>query len=332
MIKRILLGAAAVILLTAGFIIVQHSYDMTEESITISTPMGSLSGTLVMPKNAADKVGLIVMVHGDGPVNASYQDGYKPLWETFAKAGYATLSMSKPGIDGSEGNWLEQSMEDRALEAGYILDWAKSLPMVDTKRMGLWGSSQGGWVIPKLVESRRDIAFSILVSPAINWITQGRYNTRAELQNQNVPEPEIAVREAEHELVLKLLLEQADYQEYRRTAGKNPAISRDRWSFIQKNLLSDSTEELLNFRNPVHLILGGRDLNVDVSETERVYRRQIPPGLLTVTMLPDADHAMLDKEMAPSKLKTYLTAVFFPRRLCDPLYYQSVLHFLRSME
>lgn len=128
------------LLLALGlFVLKQHSYEMIEKKIEIETPQGKLTGTLILPQNYSGNVGLVVFVHGDGPINDSYDDGYKPLWEKFASVGYASLSLNKPGIGGSSGNWLEQSMEDRAQETIAAINWAKALPMIDTQSIGLWG-------------------------------------------------------------------------------------------------------------------------------------------------------------------------------------------------
>lgn len=312
------------------FVLKQHSYVMTEQKIEIETPQGKLTGTLILPQNYSGKVGLVVFVHGDGPINDTYDDGYKPLWEKFASAGYASLSLNKPGIGDSSGNWLEQSMEDRAQETISAINWAKSLHMIDTQSIGLWGASQAGWVIPKIVREVPDLAFSILVSPAVNWISQGKYNTRAEMKQGRFSEHEIKVKELYNAHILQLLNERASYEDYLRIAQSENLISKERWGFISKNYQSDATEELSYFNAPVHLVLGGQDINVDIEETERIYREKIPANLLSVSYFPNADHSMLSKKNAASPLRTYLTAVFFPRQLVDDQYLNDLTRFVKT--
>lgn len=313
------------------FVLKQHSYVMAEQRIEIETAHGTLTGTLILPEKYSGTVGLVVFVHGDGPINDTYDDGYKPLWEKFASAGYASLSLNKPGIDGSSGNWLEQSMEDRAQETISAINWAKSLPMIDTQSIGLWGASQAGWVIPKIVREVPDIAFSILVSPAVNWISQGKYNTRLEMKQQGFSEYEIQAKEHDNAQVLQLLNERASYEDYLRIADSEDLISRERWTFITKNYQSDATEELSYFNAPVHLVLGGQDINVDIEETERIYREKIPASLLSVSYFPNADHSMLSKKNAASPLRAYLTAVFFPRLLLDDQYLNDLSRFVKIL-
>lgn len=328
-----LAGIVACLLFTlVMFVFYQHSYEMTEKKIEIETPQGRLTGTLTLPKEYSGKIGLVVFVHGDGPINDTYDDGYKPLWEKFASAGYASLSLSKPGIDGSSGNWLEQSMEDRAVETIHAINWAKSLPMIDNQLIGLWGASQAGWVIPKIVGKEHNLAFSILVSPAINWISQGKYNTRKEMENEGYSQQEIIVKEDYNEQILQLLRKQSSYDVYLNFAQPDDLISKERWRFIAKNFQSDSSEELTNFYSPVHLVLGGQDINVDVEETERVYREKISSSLLSVSYFPDADHSMLSKENAASELRAYLTALFFPRKLVDDKYLIDLAQFVSQIK
>ncbi|KAF6558624.1 alpha/beta hydrolase [Paenibacillus sp. EKM202P] len=318
---RLTLGIVAGLAFALILIVLyQNSYKMTEEKIQIATPKGVLTGTLALPKNYSGKIGLVVFVHGDGPINDTYDDGYKPLWERFASKGYASLSLNKPGINGAPGNWLEQSMEDRAQEIRYAVAWAKTLPMIDKHKIGLWGASQAGWVIPKIVKEEHDIAFSILVSPAVNWITQGQFNTRKELEQEGASPQQIKKRLDYDQKTLQLLKKHASYEEYLSMADPENIIPKERWSFIGKNFRSDSTKELSYFKSPVLLVLAGKDMNVDVKDTERVYRQKISPELLSVIHLPKVDHSMMNEQIAHSKSLTFLTAIFAPRQLVDDEY------------
>ncbi|MFB9329965.1 alpha/beta hydrolase family protein [Paenibacillus aurantiacus] len=318
--------AAAVLL-----IVWQHDFEMVEKPIAIRTEQGMLRGTLIMPKTPAGKVGLVVFVHGDGPADASYDGFYRPLWEAFAQAGYASLSLSKPGIGGSEGNWLKQSMDDRAEETLQAIRWARRQTIIDPRRIGLWGASQAGWVIPSVVERDPDIAFSILVAPAINWLSQGAYHTRRLMEREGHAEADIRKQLAYEKSINQLLERGSSYEDYVRIAKKGQRMSRDRWQFVANNFRADATASLSSFRTPIHLVLGGRDLNVDAAETERVYRQRVPPGLLTVTKLPDADHAMLTRANAASELRAAFYAVFFPRYLFDSGYLKDLESFVRRL-
>ncbi|MEK5236928.1 alpha/beta hydrolase [Paenibacillus sp. FSL L8-0470] len=321
------LMAAAVL-----FILYQNDYEMTEKSVRIETPQGILTGTLVLPEEYSGKVQLVVFVHGDGPINADHEEGYRPLWEVLATNGYASLSLNKPGIGGAPGNWLDQSMEDRAQEIQYAIEWAQTLSMIDADNIGLWGASQAGWVIPKVVRENRHIAFSILVSPAVNWITQGQFNTKEEMKQAGISAQEIMRKEKYNQQVLNLLKAGASYKEYLSIADPEHVITEERWTFISKNVKSDATAELTYFNSPVLLVLGGKDINVDVEETEQVYRKEISAGLLTVVKIPEADHSMMNEPLADSQLLTVMTALFAPGKLTNTEYLNSISGFVTQQK
>ncbi|MFI9237396.1 alpha/beta hydrolase family protein [Streptomyces sp. NPDC053079] len=164
-----------------------------------------LDGVLARPASGAGPFGLVVFVHGDGPVDATHETFYRPLWESFARAGYASLSFSKPGVGGSEGDWLDQSMADRAEETLAAVAWARARPDVDGRRIGLWGASQAGWVLPKVAARDRSLRFVIAVSPAVNWLRQGRFHLLARSREDGASEQEVRAALRRRETTLRLL-------------------------------------------------------------------------------------------------------------------------------
>ncbi|MDR5588047.1 alpha/beta hydrolase family protein [Clostridium aquiflavi] len=319
-----------VAIILGGVILIQNDFKIVEKSVDIKTSKGILKGTLVLPQKLSDKAGLVVFIHGDGPADASYNEQYKPLWEELAKQGYASLSWSKPGISGSEGNWLLQSMDDRASEANEVIEWAKTLPEIDNNRIGLWGASQAGWVIPKIVQLNKNIAFNILVAPAINWIEQGKYNTLKELEKKGATKDEMIKKEKEFENELELLKKDVSYEEYVKEVGQKEAVSEDRRTFIKKNYKADATEDIKHFYSPVKLFLGGKDINVDSENTKEVYEKEVPSEILKVTLIPTTDHFMLKASLVDSKIKTFFVGLFAPRELADKEYYKEIKEFLKA--
>lgn len=326
--------ALIVILLLIGsstlYVLQQNSFDMIERTIQIPSPQGQLTGTLALPKHASGKLGLVLFIHGDGPINASHQDGYKPLWERFAAQGYASLSLNKRGIDGSAGNWLNQSMDDRVEEAEQALAWARTQTMIDYTKIGVWGASQAGWVIPKLA-GKEQLAFSILVSPAINWLSQGQYNTREQMKKNGYSADDIAARIAYEQQINELLKRNAPYEEYVNTAHQGDMMTKDRWTFVSKNFLSDAASDLAHFRSPVLLLLGEDDINVDIKETEQVYRDSVDPSLLTVAVFPNTEHSMLSTSTANSNLKAVFMSLFAPRKLTVSEYMDQIELFVKKL-
>ncbi|MFD4871030.1 alpha/beta hydrolase family protein [Streptomyces sp. NPDC058412] len=321
--RTALLLLLATALLAAGatvFVLRQHDYGLHEERVTVPAAGHVLSGVLATPAGKGPgPFPLVVLVHGDGEVDATHDGFYRPYWEAFAKAGYASLSLDKPA------DWLGQSMDDRARETTDALAWAaRTRPEIDPGRIGLWGASQAGWVMPKVVARAPapGVRFVIAVGTAVNWERQGEYNLRSELRAAGADAGRTAAALRTRADTLALLRRGATYEEYRASPGADRELTAERWSFISRNHTADATADLRAMRAaggvPVLLISGADDLNVDGAETEAVYRSLLAPGTLTVRRYPGASHALLRTPVERSSWRLTLTAVFAPRALFPP--------------
>ncbi|MFD3699879.1 alpha/beta hydrolase family protein [Streptomyces sp. NPDC058646] len=315
----LLLGLTTVLLLAAaltGVVLWQHTYDLDERRVTVPAAGRTLAGVLATPAGKGPgPFPLVVFVHGDGEVDATHDGFYRPYWEAFARAGYASLSLDKPA------DWLAQSMDDRARETADAVAWARTRPGIDAGRIGLWGASQAGWVMPKVVSRvpAPGIRFVIAVGTAVNWERQGEYHLRAGLRADGADADRTAAALRVREAGLALLRRGAPYEEYRASPGADPEIGPERWSFISRNHTADATADLEAMPPvPVLLISGADDLNVDGAETEAVYRTLLAPGTLTVRRYPAATHALLRTDVERSSWRLPLTAVFAPRAVFPP--------------
>ncbi len=317
-----------------GVVLWQNSYDMDEQRVTIRHGGHTLNGVLAIPKDGRKRHGLVVYLHGDGPIDATHDDGYKPLWEANAKAGYAALSWDKPGVAGAPGNWLDQSMDDRADEAAAAVAWARARPDIDGDRIGLWGASQAGWVLPK-VAAKAPVRFVIAVSPAINWLRQGRHHLLAQLRADGASAARTKAAIAKSDTTRRLLTRDATFEEYVKTMRGDPdGMTADRWGFISKNYTADATQDLRALRGiPVLLTLAGHDINVDTANTERIYRNVLDSGgALTVKRYPDASHSLLKQSIEQSDVKITLTALFSPRSLFADGFLDDQRQFLKDLD
>ncbi|WP_371515442.1 alpha/beta hydrolase family protein [Kitasatospora sp. NBC_01300] len=327
-----LLSVVVLLLGAGGWVVYQNEYDLKEERVTITGGKQPLHGVLARPTGGRTPAGLVVFVHGDGPTNATHDTFYRPIWEAIAKAGYASLSWDKPGVDGAPGNWLDQSIQDRADETVAAIDWAKRQPGIDPARIGLWGASQAGWVMPKAARQSPDVRFVIAVAPALNWLQQGRYNLLAELRKKRATPAETEAAIARSDRTLAALRAGRTFEQYRDGGGDVDGLTPQRWDFNRRNHTSDATDDLAALRVPVLLLLGGRDINVDSDDTEAGYRRILTaPGQLRVKRYPDATHNIVPESVEDSELQSTLLAIAAPRSLFSPGYLDEHRSFLTSL-
>ncbi|MDX3535505.1 alpha/beta hydrolase [Streptomyces sp. MB09-01] len=334
--RTVLLLLLTATLLAAGLtgvVVWQHDYGLREQRVTVPAAGHELPGVLATPADRGPgPFPLVVLVHGDGEVDATHDGFYRPYWEAFARAGYASLSFDKPA------DWLGQTMDDRARETTDALTWAaRTRPEIDATRIGLWGASQAGWVLPKVVARAPEpgVRFVIAVGTAVNWERQGEYNLRAELRAAGADAERTAAALRTREETLALLRRGAAYEEYRTRPGADRELTAERWSFISRNFTADATADLRAMRArgavPVLLISGADDLNVDGAETEAAYRSLLDPGTLTVRCYPGASHSLLRTPVERSSWRLALTAVFAPRALFPPGLLADQERFLREL-
>ncbi|MET9605132.1 alpha/beta hydrolase [Streptomyces sp. NPDC006512] len=316
--KALTVTLAAVVLVAAaltGVVLWQNSYDLREQRVAVPAGGRELPGVLATPDTGSGPFPLVVFVHGDGEADATHDGFYRPYWEAFARAGYASLSLDKPA------DWLSQSMDDRARETADALAWARTRPGIDGDRIGLWGASQAGWVMPKVVARvpAPGVAFVIAVGTAVNWHRQGEYHLRSELRAEGAGPERTAAALRARETTLELLRRGATYAEYRSGPDADPDLSAARWTFISRNHTADARADLRAMPPvPVLLLSGADDLNVDGAETEAVYRELLAPGTLTVRRYPAATHALVRTPVERSSWRLTLTALFAPRALFPP--------------
>lgn len=269
-----------------------------------------LQGKLNLPKSSrADSLPLLVFVHGDGALTANAYGYYEPIWNHLAEQGIATLAWDKKGVGGSQGNWLHQSMEERAQEVIDVIAQIRSRKEWKFSKIGLIGFSQAGWVLPLVAARSKALSpdFMIMVSGAVNWIQQSNYLTRQRCKRSSKTTKEIEQALIQNKSDIDFLLQGKSYETYltyenakRSASAKNRSLmSRDRYLFVQKNLKSDAKEGLKRLKCPVLAIFGDKDLNVDFRDSRQVYKQLLMkhhPGSFFIKTYTNATHGLLKYE------------------------------------
>lgn len=265
------------------------------EKVTFQDKENTLSAHYMSPDKNVQTKGVIVFVHGDGALPYDAYDYYDPIWDRILDADYAVFSWDKPGVGSSTGNWLNQSMEDRQDEVRAAISFLKEKYGYKEGQIGLMGFSQAGWVVPAVTKDNKDVGFMIGVGFAMNWMDQGWYLGEIRMKNQGRTIAEIESAYQKRPKEFAFLKTNPSYAEYQEKYGNDDApMTQDRFIFVKKNFLSDATDDYQGIRQPILILLGEEDLNVNVENTQNVLRKIFSnQSNMTMHMIPNATHGLL---------------------------------------
>jgi uncharacterized protein len=285
------------------------------EEITFQSGSFTMVGDLRTP-GGKGPFPLVLFVHGSGPADRYGTGEYLPIMERMLQAGYATFAWDKPGTGESTG-----MLDDRRvlaqrtqilLEAIKVM---KSRPEIDPKRIGLWGISQAGYVMPRVLAQSKDVAFMICVSCAgMSGYDQMSFQITAMALCRRAPE-----EKADQKAALLDALDQArtyetyaEYLNYREVlkalAGLVPVPLESRAIVPEKAWQkNDPTAEGLwnpakvieQVKIPILAIYGDKDRQIDPLQGAYAYRvalEQAGNPHSRVEVFPNANHAIAISE------------------------------------
>ncbi|TDD88695.1 alpha/beta hydrolase [Actinomadura darangshiensis] len=225
----------------------------------------TLHGTvLARPEKGAPRPG-VVLVTGSG--SGVPRDHLLTEAVEFARRGLAVLIYDKR----SEG--YTDFHRDYSVLAGDALGGLRALraqPGVDPGKVGMWGLSEGGWVVPLAASRSPEVAFAIVVGGnAMPPIRQQNWNEVSDLRRVGVSGSLI-------------------------DRGK-PALARfagDAGLFAEAYF--DAQDVLERVRQPLLGVWGGYDLQTPPGDNPPLFAKALRKGgntHYTFRFFPDADHA-----------------------------------------
>lgn len=145
-------------------------YPYTEEEVRVENRAAgvTLAGTLTLP-HGAGPYPAVVLISGSGPQDRDeYVLSHRPflvLADHLTRAGIAVLRYDDRGVARSTGDFSTATHLDFTEDALAAVNWLKTRPEIDAKRIGLIGHSEGGVVAPlAAVKQPDDIAFLVLLA------------------------------------------------------------------------------------------------------------------------------------------------------------------------
>jgi Tol biopolymer transport system component/acetyl esterase/lipase len=257
------------------------------EEIRFQSGHFELVGDLQLPITEG-KHPAIIMVHGDGGIDRYDSGKYRPLMARFLRAGYAVFSWDKPGTGESTGEFVDGAwiITDRASILVDAIELLKEHPALDPERIGVWGISQGGIVMPMALTMSNDIAFMIVVSgPGVDSIDQTAYLIGQKLLCEGHSEDEAKLAEQSYAGLCKA----TTYQEYRENKANliqfpsaliftgRDILPEEEWAAWDRDVdaFFDPIAVIEKSTIPVLAFFGEKDTQVDPFQGARAYEQAL---------------------------------------------------------
>ncbi len=274
------------------------------EDVTVVNGDVKLKGTLLVPLTKGPHPA-IVFAHGSGD---SLRD--VGMWNTFfVRQGIAVLSLDKRGAGESTGDWHKASLDDIAGDWLAGVAMLKARADIDAKRIGVHGSSQGGWTSPMMAARSKDVAYVIVRAGSANTVV----DTMAHEIAWSVREAglsEADALEAETESKRMFALAGAPWTKFNAAATPLRAkpwgkfawvlnMSEEGWGrpWSALNAPYDPAATLARVKVPVLWFLGELDHNVPSASSAKlldVARKASGNKDFTVVRIPNTGHSFLE--------------------------------------
>jgi uncharacterized protein len=289
--------------------------DSSSSALEIEADSGGvrLAGTLWRP--GGDAVAGVLMHPGSGPSDRNNDVLFPPIREHLLAAGIAVCSFDKRGVGGSGGSWLDAGLTEQAddLLAGlavFASETPRGLPL------GLFGHSQGGWVVVEAAGRGAPVAFVITNSgPGVSPARQERYSLSRKLTADRQPEALEA-----YDSVIAVMRERPTFEAglaqldaagvpYRELPGLEFAFENaEVWRLFAEISDYEPATALARITAPLLAIFGAADEVTPPEESVDALRAAVRPELLQVEVFPDGDHRLLHGE-PPRFVDGYLDRV-----------------------
>jgi pimeloyl-ACP methyl ester carboxylesterase len=280
------------------------------ENVRFASGDIQLAGTLITPITG-EKHPAIILVHGSGPENREY---ILPFARFLIRHGMAVLGYDKRGVGGSTGNWNTASFDDLADDVVAAFEYLKTRSDVDSRRIGLLGVSQAGWIMPLAAVRAKDLAFLISISGA------------------GIPAAETTIDQAQNEMTARGMRPQAveqivglmklqynfartgqGWDQYAATreklaarmAGAPPDTfpgtpDHPYWQFIRRLYFYDPAPTLRQLQVPTLALFGELDNNIVAEKNKAAWEAALKSGGnrdYTLQVLPKANHLQLEAKV-----------------------------------
>ncbi len=251
----------------------------------------------------------VILVHGSGSQTRLGTPTSGLVRRKFVAAGYAVLAWDKPGSGESTGEFDGERIQTQRAEILVDgLEWLAKRPSIDPVRIGVWGLSQAGWVVPRALTMTDQIAIMIVVSGgAEDSIEQMVFQWTERAACRGASDAELELMETQGLLAIKA----QTYDEYRSAMEQLLTVQNldsyvgvdveladvDDWAPWPRDGESffDPATVLQEVTIPVLAIYAEHDVQIDPAQGARAYRDAMEAAGNTdfrVETIPGANHIM----------------------------------------
>ena len=299
-------------------------YRVLDAAIPTAAAGVTLAGTLTLPEGEGP-FPAVVLVSGSGPQDRdeTIMD-HKPflvLADALTRAGIGVLRYDDRGHGASTGDASQATSADFAADAGAAVDWLRSRPGIDPRRIVVAGHSEGGLIAAMLAAARPDLAgIVMLAGTGVDGrrilVSQGELVLRSEglgdekaIRRSRVmqeamldavctaevgADPAALAATAEAEIVAALPEEMAAAGETERKAlsdAVTDGIRRLSAPWFKFFVLHDPAVDLAKVACPVLALVGEKDVQVDPKLNLPAIRQALAANPdATVEELPGLNH------------------------------------------
>lgn len=275
-----------------------------DEDVELTNGAVSLRGTLTLPADSAPHPA-IVIVHGSGPMT---RDGLGPWPRFFVGLGFAVLSYDKRGTGQSTGDWRQADFAALAADVHAGVRLLERRADIRRDRIGLWGASQGGWILPLVAATwPEEIGFLIVHAGTGTTVReQGILNLQYEYRFRGASEATIATATRYRAIDDSVTRTGRGWEELNRFYQAHGALAQlweprpadDSFRPYYRMLMDfDPAPSWARVKVPVLLFFGELDANVPPRESwppiERGLRRAGNHHFIHY-VLPKANHLLLE--------------------------------------
>lgn len=159
-----------------------------QEEVHFSNRDISLTGTLMVPRSRGPHPA-IILIHGSSTPS---REDYRFYGDLFVRRGIAALIYDKRGEGSGRDGVSRVDLRDLVGDALAAVEMLKSRSDIDTRRIGLWGHSQGGWVAPMAAAQSKDVSFVICFSgPGVSYAEVNKFADVSRLRRHGFSEADI---------------------------------------------------------------------------------------------------------------------------------------------